>query len=363
MKKILLALTMIFALLTISAVAENKSVTIPDLSDTISGIYVQKEDHRANGTSYYQYNYKYGSSCYQIMQMVADDMVNTGYYKLVGYSTYGDSSFWQLQYIAGGELEPISETNGKPYHVELGCASFSYDVTFVSITLGKGISYGDGYYAPEKTVDYGNEDKITVRDFATFLNGTTIGTIEEGADGVKYYQYNYKYGDSIYPIVDMYATCLKESGLFKMVDYERYGTASFWQLQYIGPGADELTPLSSSGEKYHVELGCANYSYVTSSSAVFTSIKLCDGISLGETTYAEGAKTNEKKLENVSGFSVKTRTVQRTCTVCHGSGSCHLCNGTGTYRMYGQAIECDKICSFCKGEKTYEVLETYYVPN
>ena len=229
MKKILLALSMILALLTISAVAENKSVTIPDLSDTISGIYVQKEDHRANGTSYYQYNYKYGSSCYQIMQMVADDMVNTGYYKLVGYSTYGDSSFWQLQ--------------------------------------------------------------------------------------------------------------------------------------YIGPGADELKPLSSSGEKYHVELGCANYSYVTSSSAVFTSIKLCDGISLGETTYAEGAQTNEKKLENVSGFSVKTRTVQRTCTVCHGSGSCHLCNGTGTYRMYGQAIECDKICSFCKGEKTYEVLETYYVPN
>lgn len=362
MKKILIALSLILALFACCALAENEKVTVPDLADTISGIYIQKEDHRANGVSYYQYNYKYGSSCYQIMQMVADDMVNTGYYKLVGYSQYGDASFWQLQYIAGGELEPIGETNGKPYHVELGCASYSYEVTFVNITLGKGISFGDGYYAPQKTIDYGTDDKITVRDFATFLNGTTLGTVEEGADGVKYYQYNYKYGDSIYQIVDMYANQLYETGLFKLLDYERYDTASFWQIQYIGPGADQLKSLSSD-EKYHVELGCANYfNYATVTSTTFASIRLTDGIALGDTTYAEGAEVGETKLEEVSGFAIKTRTVQRTCTVCHGSGSCHLCNGTGTYRMYGQAIDCDKTCSFCKGAKTYEVTETYYEP-
>ncbi len=363
MKKSLVFLSLILAMFAFSAFAAEDKVTIPDLEDTISGISLQKEDLRANGTSFYQYNYSYGTSCYQIMQMVADDMVNTGIFKQIGYSAYGEASFWQLQYIGGGEFEPISETDGKPYHVELGCASYTYDITFISITMGKGITYGETYSAPQKKVDYGTQDKITVRDFATFLDGTTIGTIEEGKDGVKYYQYNYKYGNSIYEIVNMYSDQLRQSGLFKLVNFERYDTACFWQLQYIGPGSGSLKPLANAGETYHVELGCANYfNYATVTSQTFASIKLCDGISLGETTHAEGADYVNAQMTDVPGFEIRTRMVERPCPVCGGSGSCNLCNGTGTYRIYGQAVECDRTCSFCKGKGTYTATETYYVP-
>jgi len=40
--------------------------------------------------------------------------------------------------------------------------------------------------------------------------------------------------------------------------------------------------------------------------------------------------------------------VQQDCFACVG-GVCDLCDGTGTYRMYGSAISCSKTCETCGG--------------
>lgn len=42
------------------------------------------------------------------------------------------------------------------------------------------------------------------------------------------------------------------------------------------------------------------------------------------------------------------------CVSCHGSGMCPVCDGTGTYRNYGQSSDCSAcggtgICSICGG--------------
>lgn len=354
-------------LIPVTALADDAAlVTIRDLDDIVSGAAPYSEKHSDDGISSYMYLYNYGDSCYQLMQMHADDMVATGLFKQVGYTTYDEASFWQMQYIGPGELTPINITeDGEPFHVELGCASYNWDSTFLSATLGKDIAFGDSYSAPEPDPTEYEDAAITVRDFATFLDGTTLTKAEHDENG-SYYQYNYKYGDSCYPVVKMYTDTLEETGLFEVVDTQRYDTILFWEIQYVGPGAEELEPLgTSNGKEYHVEVGCANLSYLTPFSSVTpTSIKLCAGIELGEVTYAEGYELPDPgEPKSVSGFSVQYREVTRPCPVCHGSGDCNLCNGTGTYRLYGEAISCDPVCSFCKGEKTYTVMESYYVPN
>lgn len=368
MKKLGFLLCLLAALLCLAgASADETKVTIRSIDYIVDGAAPTNHEVRDNGTTYYQYNYKYGDSIYTLMTRHVEEMVASGYFVQVGYQTYGEASFWQLQYVGGGELEPIASVDGKDYHVELGCASYGWLVTFMSATLGKGIEFGKDYSAPEPEWITSSDAAITVRDFASFLSGTTLGKREQRSDGGSYYQYNYKYGDSGYTIVGMYADDLQASGLFKLVDTQRYGTIMFWELQYVGPGAEDLKPLGeSSGKPYHVEVGFANLTFILTAvgnpnDATYASISMCEGIALGDITYADGYELpSPAELQAASGFSVKTRTVTRTCYVCHGSGLCNLCKGTGTYRLYGTATPCDTVCSFCKGAKTYEALETYY---
>lgn len=55
------------------------------------------------------------------------------------------------------------------------------------------------------------------------------------------------------------------------------------------------------------------------------------------------------------------RTVEKDCPACVG-GRCPVCNGTGTYRLYGEAVPCDRYCSACDGRGTYTQQEYVYVP-
>ena len=56
----------------------------------------------------------------------------------------------------------------------------------------------------------------------------------------------------------------------------------------------------------------------------------------------------------------QTQTV--SCPECHGSGRCSLCHGTGTYRIYGQAVSCSAACSFCGGTGSYQTRQYVYIP-
>jgi hypothetical protein len=47
---------------------------------------------------------------------------------------------------------------------------------------------------------------------------------------------------------------------------------------------------------------------------------------------------------------------QTICVSCYGSGTCPLCNGTGTYSNYGYSSDCscdDGVCSICGGAGYY----------
>lgn len=49
-------------------------------------------------------------------------------------------------------------------------------------------------------------------------------------------------------------------------------------------------------------------------------------------------------------------TVEKDCPACV-AGVCSLCHGTGTYRLYGQAVECPTDCTTCDGKGTYTTTE------
>lgn len=61
-----------------------------------------------------------------------------------------------------------------------------------------------------------------------------------------------------------------------------------------------------------------------------------------------------------SNFYVEYVYEDVTCFNCHGSGICPLCSGTGTYRMYGQSVPCDRKCSTCGGAGSYKQLVPKY---
>ncbi len=372
------ALLVVLTLLAppVRAEKEDTRVTIPSLRDSIgSGLSNEQKKARKDGGTLYQYDYSYGDSCFELMQMLADEMIATGYFVQVGAQSYEDigAMFWQMQYVGGGTLEPLAKTSrGDEYHVELGCYSYYFQPSYsyiagMSISIADGISFGSGYSAPTPEVFSSEGAKVTVRDFSGFLEGTTLLKAERRDDGSSYYQYNYKYGDAVYSIISMYANDLKQSGLFSTVDVQRSGVSIFYYMAYTGPGADELKPLGTvDGEDYHVQFGCGNYNYMAllGQNLTFVNLILGKDIAMDDITWAEGYDPVEPgELEEVPGFTVKFRLVERPCPNCHGSGICSLCNGTGTYRMYGEEVNCDKVCAFCDGEKTYEAMEPYYDPN
>lgn len=49
-------------------------------------------------------------------------------------------------------------------------------------------------------------------------------------------------------------------------------------------------------------------------------------------------------------------TVEKDCPACI-AGVCSLCLGTGTFRLYGSAIECPTYCTTCNGKGTYTTTE------
>lgn len=52
--------------------------------------------------------------------------------------------------------------------------------------------------------------------------------------------------------------------------------------------------------------------------------------------------------------------VEKDCPSCV-SGWCRLCNGTGVYRLYGQAVDCSVYCNVCDGAGTYVTGEYQYI--
>ena len=52
------------------------------------------------------------------------------------------------------------------------------------------------------------------------------------------------------------------------------------------------------------------------------------------------------------------RTVEKDCPSCVG-GSCPVCHGTGTCRLYGEEVPCDRYCSACDGRGT--IIQQEYV--
>ena len=66
-------------------------------------------------------------------------------------------------------------------------------------------------------------------------------------------------------MISMYEGELKATGLFKTISVSRSGTAIFYYLAYIGPGAENISPAGTVAEgEYHVQLGCANMNYASS---------------------------------------------------------------------------------------------------
>lgn len=61
-----------------------------------------------------------------------------------------------------------------------------------------------------------------------------------------------------------------------------------------------------------------------------------------------------------SGGHWEWRTVERDCPSCSG-GRCPVCDGTGTYRLYGESVPCDRYCSACDGQGTITQQEYVYV--
>lgn len=347
-------------------------IVIPSLEETIGDVTLKSEKH-GDLVTQYQYSFRYATACYRLMDKMAEDMIATGYYQLARCYDMSDMRFWQMTYVGGGTLEPIGYSeDGTPYHVELSCyaayvpAMFDY-ISGVNISMNSLITYGGDYQAPAPELFSSEGAKVTVRDFASYLGGTKLVKAERDENGAAYYQYRYDYGDSVYSMVSMYEGELKATGLFETISVSRSGTSIFYYLAYIGPGAEDIAPAGSiSKGEYHVQLGCANMNYASSTltGQTFVSIRLAPDMAMAETTWAEGyTPSGESAAQEIAGFTLKFRTVQRTCLTCHGSGKCHLCNGTGVYRAYGEAVDCPKICSFCKGEKTYEAMEPYYEPN
>ena len=347
-------------------------IVIPSLEDTIGDVTLKSEEHGDLVTSY-SYSFRYSTACYRLMDKMAEDMIATGFYQLAKCYDVSDMRFWEMTYVGGGELEPIGYTDeGEPYHVRLTCyaawvpAMFDY-ISGVSIYMNSLITYGGEYQAPAPELFSSEGAMVTVRDFASYLGGTKLVKAERNQNGSAYYQYRYDYGDSVYSMISMYEGELKATGLFKTISVSRSGTAIFYYLAYIGPGTENISPAGTVAEgEYHVQLGCANMNYASSTltGQTFVSIELAPEIAMAETTWAEGYTPGEgSQPEEIAGFTLMFRTVERPCLTCHGSGKCNLCNGTGVYRAYGEAVDCPVICSFCKGEKTYEAMEPYYVPN
>lgn len=61
-----------------------------------------------------------------------------------------------------------------------------------------------------------------------------------------------------------------------------------------------------------------------------------------------------------SGGHWESVTVEKDCPSCT-NGSCSICHGTGVYRLYGQAVDCDRDCASCDGKGTYESTQLVWV--
>lgn len=65
-------------------------------------------------------------------------------------------------------------------------------------------------------------------------------------------------------------------------------------------------------------------------------------------SYPEGGSSGSGGSSGGSGSHVEFRTVRVDCPGCVG-GRCSACGGSGTVRLYGVAVPCDRNCSACGG--------------
>lgn len=71
--------------------------------------------------------------------------------------------------------------------------------------------------------------------------------------------------------------------------------------------------------------------------------------------------TSNSVQGNASSPHVEYQYVQVPCSVCHTSGKCSLCNGTGTYRLYGTSTPCYIYCQTCDGLGYYMQMQPVWV--
>lgn len=79
-----------------------------------------------------------------------------------------------------------------------------------------------------------------------------------------------------------------------------------------------------------------------------------------ETIASENAVISTNNTQTGGTVHNEWVTTSVTCIACHGSKICSLCNGTGWYRLYGEAVPCPKWCSTCDGLGYYE--QKTYLP-
>ena len=65
-------------------------------------------------------------------------------------------------------------------------------------------------------------------------------------------------------------------------------------------------------------------------------------------------------MNSTSDSHLETMLAEMDCPSCQG-GSCSICNGTGTYRLYGETVFCPTRCTACDGIGSYLTTQTIYV--
>ena len=80
----------------------------------------------------------------------------------------------------------------------------------------------------------------------------------------------------------------------------------------------------------------------------------------GSENYGQGAQNAPFTYTDgyTNNYTYTYEPVVRSCTSCHGTGTCDFCYGSGIYRAYGEAVDCAGCggtgrCSSCGGTGSY----------
>ncbi len=75
-------------------------------------------------------------------------------------------------------------------------------------------------------------------------------------------------------------------------------------------------------------------------------------VSQPDSTSYEEPDVTARPSETSSDGHWEWQTVEKDCPSCVG-GTCPICDGTGTYHLYGQSVSCPRDCTACDGRGSY----------